>query len=145
METDLTHNRHCSGRPHTTTAEGRQEIVETAVHNCRKQLGEIGNKSEASVSCDTICRVLANEDYHQHVAKKVPYLSKATEKWLTWPKEHKNWTAEWDNVAWSDDWDVLKKHLWDCKDHPSTYNEPCDAIFDIWDKIDCDEIDRYIG
>lgn len=42
-------------------------------------------------------------------------------------------------------WNVLKKHLRDRKHHPTSYNELCDAIFEIWDEIDYDEIDVFIN
>lgn len=41
-------------------------------------------------------------------------------------------------------WGVLKKHLRSRSDHPATYEQLCDAIFDVWDEIDYDEIDQFI-
>ncbi|ESK91879.1 transposable element tc1 [Moniliophthora roreri MCA 2997] len=41
-------------------------------------------------------------------------------------------------------WHIFKSKLHDCKRQPTMYNELCAAIFEVWDDIDYDDIDKFI-
>ncbi|ESK86754.1 transposable element tc1 [Moniliophthora roreri MCA 2997] len=42
-------------------------------------------------------------------------------------------------------WHILKSKLHDYKHQPTTYNELCAAIFEVWDNIDYNDIDKFIN
>ncbi|KAE9385669.1 hypothetical protein BT96DRAFT_840396, partial [Gymnopus androsaceus JB14] len=41
-------------------------------------------------------------------------------------------------------WDVVKKHIGDLQTQPSTYDELCNVILEVWENLDFDEFDVFI-
>lgn len=103
-----TENRHRSGRPRKTTSRDREKVIEMATgssENRRRTFTSIGNQLSPPVCGVTIRRVLDKLGYHRHVARKVPFLTKAHKRQrMLWARRYGNFTqCDWSRVIWSDE------------------------------------------
>lgn len=106
QDTGTTDNRPRTGRPPLYTPPEKELIVGYAVAERRKPFRDIGNKINPRASESTVRRILAEQDYHRRIARKVPLLKPVTKaKRLTWALERRQdmRTTDWDRIAWSDE------------------------------------------
>lgn len=52
-------------------------VLQKALNSCQKPFSEIANRCTPKISTSTIANILKRHNYHQRVAKCVPYLNKA--------------------------------------------------------------------
>jgi hypothetical protein len=136
QDTGSTANCPCSGCPATFSTPEKSIIVNYATENRRKPFRDIGNETTPHVSDSTIQRVLADEGYHRHIARKVPYRSAAVkQKRLAWALEQSKMRSakSWRNIAWSDEayvcLDNKKGRVWvTCKPGEELLDECCVAV-----------------
>jgi transposase len=107
-EQGLTTTASRSGRPKILSERDNRQLIKIIKENRNKTLEELTeefNTSMAiSVSCRTVQRVLHEEGYSGHAAKKKPLISeKNRKKRYGWCRMRKNWTTEWDYIIWSDE------------------------------------------
>ena len=107
-EQGLTSTLPRSGRPKILTDRDNRQLVKTVKTNRNLTLIEITEKFNEtlnfSVSSRTIQRVLHEEGYSGHAAKKKPFISEQNKKKrFGWCNVRKNWIDQWKNIIWSDE------------------------------------------
>ena len=86
----------------------KRHLIKLIKANRNLTLAEITEKFNIilkfTVSDRTVQRVLHEEGYSGHAAKKKPFISeKNRKKRYGWCRMRKNWTTEWDYIIWSDE------------------------------------------
>ena len=107
-EQGLTSTLPRSGRPKTLTDRDKRQLIKIMKDNRNLTLVEITEKFNEtlnfSFSTRTIQRVLHEEGYSGHAAKKKPFISeKNRKKRFGWCNMKKNWIEQWENIIWSDE------------------------------------------
>lgn len=97
-----------SGRPKILTERDKRHLVKIIKANRNLTLTEITEKFNKtlnfSISERTVQRVLHDEGYSGHAAKKKPFISEQNrKKRFGWCRMKKNWINEWENIIWSDE------------------------------------------
>ena len=97
-----------SGRPKILTDRDRRQLIKIIKANRDLTLVEITEKFNEtlnfSISSRTVQRVLHEEGYSGHAAKKKPFISEQNrKKRFGWCNMKKNWEKEWENIIWSDE------------------------------------------
>jgi transposase len=97
-----------SGRPKILTDRDKRQLVKIIKANRNLTLVEITEKFNEtlnfSISSRTVQRVLHEEGYSGHAAKKKPFISEQNrKKRFGWCNMKKNWIKEWENIIWSDE------------------------------------------
>jgi hypothetical protein len=97
-----------SGRPKILTDRDRRQLIKLIKANRNLTLVEITEKFNEtlnfSISNRTVQRVLHEEGYSGHAAKKKPFISEQNrKKQFGWCNMKKNWIEEWKNIIWSDE------------------------------------------
>jgi len=97
-----------SGRSKILTDWDKRQLVKIVKTNRNLTLVEITENFNTSlsfsVSSRTVQRVLHEEGYSGHAAKKKPFISEQNrKKRFGWCNMRKNWIHEWENIIWSDE------------------------------------------
>ncbi len=97
-----------TGRPLVMTERDVRHLTRIIKKDRKVNLQELREDFVSSTStnvCEkTLSKYLHEQGFHSRVGVRKPFVSEKNRvKRLSWAKERKGWTSEWENVIWSDE------------------------------------------